>query len=102
MRKRRSEEHTSELQSRSDLVCRLLLEKKNNLIVASGPTTSVPPARVATGHSVLPARAPPERIVPAQAAPDRDPGFAPGIAGQHPSAPRSLAAPARLPGPRRR
>src|SRR5690349_23698743 len=34
----RSEEHTSELQSRRDLVCRLLLEKKNlhynsNLIV---------------------------------------------------------------------
>src|SRR2546421_8454575 len=27
----RSEEHTSELQSRSDLVCRLLLEKKKNL-----------------------------------------------------------------------
>src|SRR5207247_10957645 len=26
---RRSEEHTSELQSRVDLVCRLLLEKKN-------------------------------------------------------------------------
>src|SRR5206468_4539028 len=26
----RSEEHTSELQSRSDLVCRLLLEKKNS------------------------------------------------------------------------
>src|SRR5206468_11745431 len=26
----RSEEHTSELQSRSDLVCRLLLEKKND------------------------------------------------------------------------
>src|SRR2546421_6911448 len=26
--RRRSEEHTSELQSRSDLVCRLLLEKK--------------------------------------------------------------------------
>src|SRR2546428_9051748 len=26
----RSEEHTSELQSRSDLVCRLLLEKKNH------------------------------------------------------------------------
>src|SRR2546428_3780720 len=33
----RSEEHTSELQSRSDLVCRLLLEKKNNtsLVVPS-------------------------------------------------------------------
>src|SRR5436309_15574943 len=28
-RKRRSEEHTSELQSRENLVCRLLLEKKN-------------------------------------------------------------------------
>src|SRR3989440_4907416 len=28
----RSEEHTSELQSRSDLVCRLLLEKKKNQI----------------------------------------------------------------------
>src|SRR5260221_9609081 len=28
MRARRSEEHTSELQSHSDLVCRLLLEKK--------------------------------------------------------------------------
>src|SRR5260221_8693829 len=27
----RSEEHTSELQSHSDLVCRLLLEKKNKL-----------------------------------------------------------------------
>src|SRR2546428_3946413 len=28
----RSEEHTSELQSRSDLVCRLLLEKKNKTV----------------------------------------------------------------------
>src|SRR2546430_10695858 len=28
----RSEEHTSELQSQSNLVCRLLLEKKKNLI----------------------------------------------------------------------
>src|SRR5256886_11255070 len=28
-RPRRSEEHTSELQSQSNLVCRLLLEKKN-------------------------------------------------------------------------
>src|SRR3712207_9568964 len=27
---KRSEEHTSELQSRQSLVCRLLLEKKNN------------------------------------------------------------------------
>src|SRR5438132_7015927 len=30
MRAPRSEEHTSELQSHSDLVCRLLLEKKKN------------------------------------------------------------------------
>src|SRR2546421_4126959 len=29
-RRKRSEEHTSELQSRSDLVCRLLLEKKKD------------------------------------------------------------------------
>src|SRR5206468_10046714 len=29
----RSEEHTSELQSRSDLVCRLLLEKKKNISI---------------------------------------------------------------------
>src|SRR5438034_4368766 len=28
---KRSEEHTSELQSHSDLVCRLLLEKKKNI-----------------------------------------------------------------------
>src|SRR3712207_8397241 len=32
---RRSEEHTSELQSRQYLVCRLLLEKKNNLACTS-------------------------------------------------------------------
>src|SRR5438034_4790346 len=31
----RSEEHTSELQSHSDLVCRLLLEKKKNYIYAT-------------------------------------------------------------------
>src|SRR2546428_1935487 len=31
---KRSEEHTSELQSRSDLVCRLLLEKKKKHIKA--------------------------------------------------------------------
>src|SRR5438132_1753122 len=29
----RSEEHTSELQSHSDLVCRLLLEKKKDLLI---------------------------------------------------------------------
>src|SRR3712207_7374221 len=35
----RSEEHTSELQSRQYLVCRLLLEKKNSSI-SSDPTSS--------------------------------------------------------------
>src|SRR2546430_4572890 len=39
----RSEEHTSELQSQSNLVCRLLLEKKKSLSVAairlSGPVS---------------------------------------------------------------
>src|SRR3989440_1347730 len=34
----RSEEHTSELQSRSDLVCRLLLEKKKKAAKAVEPT----------------------------------------------------------------
>src|SRR5260221_10564630 len=33
LRLARSEEHTSELQSHSDLVCRLLLEKKKNSIM---------------------------------------------------------------------
>src|SRR5699024_12840378 len=32
-RRRRSEEHTSELQSRFDLVCRLLLEKKKSFLM---------------------------------------------------------------------
>src|SRR5437868_11407501 len=33
LRRTRSEEHTSELQSRFDLVCRLLLEKKKKLLI---------------------------------------------------------------------
>src|SRR5260221_4741412 len=36
----RSEEHTSELQSHSDLVCRLLLEKKQRLICSSDALSS--------------------------------------------------------------
>src|SRR2546428_9325903 len=42
----RSEEHTSELQSRSDLVCRLLLEKKKKrtTTVQSDETQSLHPA----------------------------------------------------------
>src|SRR2546421_3110857 len=37
-RRMRSEEHTSELQSRSDLVCRLLLEKKKTKDIATTPS----------------------------------------------------------------
>src|SRR5947207_5025755 len=33
---RRSEEHTSELQSHSELVCRLLIEKKKGSVLVSG------------------------------------------------------------------
>src|SRR5256885_13308334 len=42
----RSEEHTSELQSPCNLVCRLLLEKKN---APSGPRTSWPRSADAPG-----------------------------------------------------
>src|SRR2546429_3627160 len=38
--KERSEEHTSELQSRLHLVCRLLLEKKKNLLPVVGSFSS--------------------------------------------------------------
>src|SRR2546430_3950888 len=40
----RSEEHTSELQSQSNLVCRLLLEKKTNR--ANRPHPTLPPDTV--------------------------------------------------------
>src|SRR5437868_11854055 len=41
----RSEEHTSELQSRFDLVCRLLLEKKKKTILPLTPQLSEPNTR---------------------------------------------------------
>src|SRR5438034_444205 len=41
--KERSEEHTSELQSHSDLVCRLLLEKKKTMMMVGAPMTTAPP-----------------------------------------------------------
>src|SRR2546428_6389630 len=46
----RSEEHTSELQSRSDLVCRLLLEKKKNTFTRS---VYHPLAAITTSHTDL-------------------------------------------------
>src|SRR2546427_5072949 len=39
--RRRSEEHTSELQSQSNLVCRLLLEKKKNNTTRQPPTEHI-------------------------------------------------------------
>src|SRR3712207_7594945 len=40
-REPRSEEHTSELQSRQYLVCRLLLEKKKTTIIYSLPSSPI-------------------------------------------------------------
>src|SRR2546421_4573299 len=54
-RELRSEEHTSELQSRSDLVCRLLLEKKKPRR-HQGPTVQLGgrrPASAAVADGVL-------------------------------------------------
>src|SRR2546430_3855891 len=50
----RSEEHTSELQSQSNLVCRLLLEKKNNLLCRNFPSDASLVLRilVADSHDV--------------------------------------------------
>src|SRR2546430_12618144 len=52
----RSEEHTSELQSQSNLVCRLLLEKKKIPVLGSQPITlpsSAPDVRDPTRVTVL-------------------------------------------------
>src|SRR3982751_523623 len=48
----RSEEHTSELQSRSDLVCRLLLEKKKNNCALDGTTTRLNCSPDVVSHAV--------------------------------------------------
>src|SRR3712207_7456838 len=44
VQRRRSEEHTSELQSRQYLVCRLLLEKKKT-------SATHPPSQIAVAHN---------------------------------------------------
>src|SRR3954465_5302110 len=46
----RSEEHTSELQSHDNLVCRLLLEKKTN----TPPSDAAPPLSMRPPHRPLP------------------------------------------------
>src|SRR2546430_13240496 len=50
----RSEEHTSELQSQSNLVCRLLLEKKER--AGARPQGQFRPSRQAPGHPPDPVR----------------------------------------------
>src|SRR5690349_22647024 len=50
--KERSEEHTSELQSRRDLVCRLLLEKKKELRRKTDVCHELTPAITATVTSL--------------------------------------------------
>src|SRR5256885_5677939 len=62
----RSEEHTSELQSPCNLVCRLLLEKKKQLYGACAPTSTtstllvgLPPAML--GSADAPARSTPRK-----------------------------------------
>src|SRR2546430_7687198 len=52
--RRRSEEHTSELQSQSNLVCRLLLEKKKNGLVQVNPEQYLPTHRSAFPGAPLP------------------------------------------------
>src|SRR5437588_6763524 len=49
---KRSEEHTSELQSHSDLVCRLLLEKKNQLASAQKAEIDTSKTSTAKGKAV--------------------------------------------------
>src|SRR3712207_7278735 len=47
----RSEEHTSELQSRQYLVCRLLLEKKNDVGLTSTTYSDLPISRTHTSNT---------------------------------------------------
>src|SRR2546421_1091475 len=84
----RSEEHTSELQSRSDLVCRLLLEKKK-AYVDSCPTSlpsTAPPRAVSptTRHAPIPLPQPPPRPpLPQQSPPWPAPARPPYIRSTH-------------------
>src|SRR5437868_12793423 len=47
---RRSEEHTSELQSRFDIVCRLLLEKKKRTIFSQTCCSITPTKPITAAH----------------------------------------------------
>src|SRR2546430_6381405 len=50
----RSEEHTSELQSQSNLVCRLLLEKKKKIVHPTPRDQPEPGIRAQSAHLVPP------------------------------------------------
>src|SRR5947207_10091351 len=52
--RRRSEEHTSELQSHSDLVCRLLLEKKKKKHITTHNTHEKTQSITSTHHNQPP------------------------------------------------
>src|SRR5690242_21180248 len=56
---RRSEEHTSELQSHVNLVCRLLLEKKKLITSAGRPTVTPPPPSQVRQGAVIDSSRPP-------------------------------------------
>src|SRR2546430_7667781 len=66
----RSEEHTSELQSQSNLVCRLLLEKKK----------TTPPSRLLSAATIAPPFATPHGRPPAHPAPSPPCVSPPGVA----------------------
>src|SRR2546421_5013291 len=72
--RQRSEEHTSELQSRSDLVCRLLLEKKKTR------TSTSPCTRPSTRRS-----SPPRRLLARSAARTSSPVSCPRRSQRQPS-----------------
>src|SRR5260370_24215065 len=52
----RSEEHTSELQSHLNLVCRLLLEKKKQNIITTLPPTPATPTATTRSWVFMPTR----------------------------------------------
>src|SRR5437773_5374745 len=75
----RSEEHTSELQSHHDLVCRLLLEKKKKInpmhsaIFSSASSSSPPTIPDLQSHGCLPMPIPPAHRLNDSSAPTRPP-----------------------------
>src|SRR2546430_4020224 len=64
----RSEEHTSELQSQSNLVCRLLLEKKNNPHLSSIKDTDASLYTLSRGYELAHLLVHPRSLYPARQA----------------------------------